>query len=266
MPVDYIAGKMMIVRSMVNGMDLYPIEPKSMPDLQGFINIDFCAMVPLQVLNLLTCKNDLEPIKKLIIGGAEINNELEKLVLPIKTEVYASYGMAETSSHIALRRLNGPSPQNEYIALPGVHLSTDERSCLIINAPFLPSTVYSNDIVQLTSPRSFKWLGRYDNLINSGGIKIVPEEVESIIYSKTQLICIAIGLPDKKLGQKLVLVFEKDQNPDSLLSLSSDFENLLPRHWRPKDMIIVKHFPRNNSLKVDRKKLVQEISNKYKLK
>jgi O-succinylbenzoic acid--CoA ligase len=107
---------------------------------------------------------------------------------------------------------------------------------------------------------SFIWLGRYDNLINSGGIKIAPEEVESLILTKTMLECVAIGLPHKKLGHKLVFVFEHEQIPDSFASLKSDLDSFLPRHWRPKDLIVVDKFPRTDSMKIDRRKLTEMLS------
>jgi O-succinylbenzoic acid--CoA ligase len=259
MPVDYIAGKMMIIRSFVGDLQLFYVEPKSTPYIDPTLNFAFSAMVPLQIHNLLSCPSEI-PVRKLLIGGAEINPELEKKIMQVSSEVYATYGMAETASHIAIRRINGTQPQNTYMALPGIHLYLDTRGCLIVDADYLPERVYTNDLVEFTGQGTFRWIGRYDNLINSGGIKIVPEEVESLILSKTLLHCIAIGIPDQKLGQKLVLVFEQDQTPDSFPTLSTDLENFLPRHWRPKDMIIVDHFPRNSSLKVDRKKLLKEIT------
>ena len=222
-------------------------------------SVDFCAMVPLQVLNLLICRSDLHPIKKLLIGGADISHELEKLVQPVTTEVYASYGMAETCSHVALRRINGDRPQKYYTALPDIKLTPDDRGCLVIEAPYLPQRVVTNDMVEFTAPGSFKWLGRYDNLINSGGVKIVPELVESMIMEKTRLECIAIGVPDSKLGQKLILVIEKDQAPASLEVLKSDLANILPGQWKPKEILSIKKFPRNDSLKIDRRKLSEMI-------
>jgi O-succinylbenzoic acid--CoA ligase len=259
MPVDYIAGKMMIVRSLVGELNLLLAEPKSVPVINADPSVDFCAMVPLQVLNLLICMKDLYPIRKLIIGGAVISYELEKLVQKISTEVYATYGMAETCSHIALRRLNGPSHQKAYSALEGVDLSTDSRGCLVIESSWLPGKITTNDLVKVIAPGSFVWLGRYDNLINSGGIKIVPEEVEAMIMEKTRLECVAIGLPDIKLGQKLALVFEKDQAPASFASFKNELENHLPRRWKPKALLVVDQFPRNEALKVDRRKLMEMV-------
>jgi O-succinylbenzoic acid--CoA ligase len=257
MPVDFVAGKMMVVRCMVQELNMLLTEPKSTPDIDTGYPVDFSAMVPFQVANILGCSGDLGSIKLLLVGGAAISQELENRIADLTTAVYATYGMAETCSHIALKRLNGPEKQPSYKVMPGVRIQTDNRGCLVIEADYLPSPVISNDLVELTSPDTFNWLGRYDNLINSGGFKIVPEEVESMILEKTMLDCIAVGLPDLKLGQKLVLVFEKDQVPDSFSTLKTDLGNLLPRRWKPGEIIVIDKFPRNDTLKVDRLKLTE---------
>jgi O-succinylbenzoic acid--CoA ligase len=212
-------------------------------------------MVPLQVMNTLNKSTDLPRIKKLIVGGAEISTDLEKLLQKLLFEVYATYGMSETCSHVAVRRLNGPDHQMDYHALPGITLARDDRDCLVIKADYLPDTIVTNDLVEFTSSVSFKWLGRYDNLINSGGIKIVPEEVEAIVAEKMGLECAVIGLPDEKLGHKLVFVFEKKRTSFPLPELKTFLEKQLPRHIKPKEIILVEKFPRNNSLKIDRIKI-----------
>lgn len=260
MPVDYIAGRMMIVRSMVGGLNMWAIEPKSLPLTDNIPDIDFAAMVPLQVLNLLICRSELGKFRKLLIGGAEISPELENLIKNVPSEAYATYGMAETASHIALRRLNGPDADDTYHVLPGVNVSTDNRGCLVIKAPWLPGQVHTNDLAELTGKEKFRWLGRYDNLINSGGIKIVPEEVEKIIATKTGKECVAVGIRDARLGQRLALVLEKDKVGVSLDDLKSEFDNVLPRRWKPKELLFVDRFPRNDALKIDRRKLSRMLS------
>ena len=258
MPVDYIAGRMMIVRSLVGELNLYLTEPTSTPDISSSQPIDFCAMVPLQVMNLLNFRTDLNPIKNLIIGGAEISTALEKLLLDIPTTVYATYGMAETCSHVAFRKFNGPGRQKTYHALSGVTLAQDERGCLLLTATYLPGQIVTNDLVEFTGPGSFIWLGRYDNLINSGGIKIVPEEMEALIIEKTGLICAIIGLPDDRLGQRPVLVLEK--KPElSEITIKRLVEKLFPHNKQPKEIAWVEEMPRNDSYKLDRRKLTEMV-------
>jgi O-succinylbenzoic acid--CoA ligase len=264
MPVDYIAGRMMIVRSMVCGLNLMTIEPKSSPEINHLPEIQFAAMVPLQVLNLLLCRKPVEKIRKLIVGGAEISSEVEGLLSNVNTEAYGTYGMAETSSHIALRRLNGSNKEDFYRKMPGVGISIDERQCLVIRAPWIPHQVITNDIVEIIKGDTFRWIGRHDNLINSGGVKIVPEEVESMVKSKTGKECIAVGLPDPKFGHRLVFAMEKDQVTGSADELKNEFASVLPRRWKPTAIFTVVSFPRNDALKIDRRKLLSILKKQMK--
>jgi O-succinylbenzoic acid--CoA ligase len=257
LPMEYIAGKMMVVRSIVCGLNLCITEPRSKPDFQGMGKIDFCAMVPFQVTNTWPAVNDSPPIRILIIGGAEISKELENLVKDIPVEVYGTYGMAETCSHIALRRINGQNPDKSYKALPGIQLETDQRNCLVIKASYLPGPVITNDQVHLEGNGRFRWIGRYDNLINSGGIKVAPEEVESALSDKTGMEFALIGLPDPKLGQRLVLVTERSKETISDEAIRTELAQLIPAKLIPKDIVRIEKFPRNTSFKIDRLNLAK---------
>jgi len=259
LPVNYIAGKMMVIRSIVGKLNLQLTEPRSKPGLEGTGKIDFCAMVPMQVLNSFPRGYPFPLIRKLIIGGSEITPELESLVREFPMEVYATYGMAETCSHVAVRKINGPVPEPYYRALPGINLETDKRGCLVVRADYLPSKVVTNDQVQMVSAGCFKWIGRYDNLINSGGIKIAPEELEGLIAEKTGLNCALIGLPDKKSGQRLVFVMERSSGTASDLFIKSEIQKLLPRKVDLK-IIRIEKIPRNQFLKTDRIKLTKLLN------
>jgi O-succinylbenzoic acid--CoA ligase len=257
--MEYIAGKMMVVRSIVCGLNLYMTEPVSRPTFDPAGTIDFCAMVPFQVTHTWQSENSLPPIRILIIGGAEISPELENMVKDIPMEVYATYGMAETCSHIALRRINGPRPDSWYTALPGIKLEIDQRNCLVIKASYLPHPVFTNDQVQLSGSSRFRWKGRFDNLINSGGIKVVPEEVESALAYKTGIEFALIGLPDPGLGQRLVLVTEKSKDPISDDTIRQELTLLIPPKLMPKNIIRIEKFPRNASFKIDRLTLSRSV-------
>ncbi len=259
LPMEYIAGKMMVVRSIVCGLNLYLTEPKSKPDFHDIEKIDFCAMVPFQVANTWPAKNDLPPIRILIIGGAEISKEMEYLAKDIPAEVYATYGMAETCSHIALRKINGLNPDKSYKALPGIKLETDKRNCLVIKASYLPEPVITNDQVHLEGNGRFRWVGRFDNLINSGGIKIVPEEVEAALAEKTGVEFALIGLPDPKLGQRLVLVTEKNKEPIADDIIRSELALIIPAKLMPRHIVRIEKFPRNTSFKIDRLQLTRSV-------
>ena len=172
LPVKYVAGKMMFVRAFILGLDMEFVAPSSHP-LEGVKgNFDFCGMVPLQAKNSL---NDLHRIKKLIIGGAKVNKTLERELVNIPSQIYETYGMTETITHIAAKRVG----ELAFTVLPNVKVTTDDRHCLVIDAHKISGEkIVTNDLVDLISDTQFVWKGRFDNLINSGGIKLNPEQIE----------------------------------------------------------------------------------------
>lgn len=182
MTLNSIAGRMIVVRGLVAGLDLYPVTPSGNPLKNIDIPFSFAAMVPLQVFNSLQNpveKDRLKAIDNLIIGGGAIDNELEKELNTFPNNVYSTYGMTETLSHIALRRLNGKEASSDYKPFACVRLSLSEDNCLIIDAPLVcKETLHTNDIAQISADGSFRIIGRKDNVINSGGVKIQIEEVE----------------------------------------------------------------------------------------
>lgn len=210
---NYIAGKMMLVRAMVLGWNIHLVPPSKTPLRATDEVFDFAAMVPMQVESSL---KDLHKIKQLIIGGAPVSNSLCRQLQNIDTTCYATYGMTETITHIAVKRLNNfiPHMSNDnnasyYYTLPNVLLSQDQRDCLVINAPKVSNEqVVTNDMVKLHSDTSFEWLGRYDNIINSGGVKLFPEQIEEKLSQVIKLPFFISSLPDETLGQKLILVVE----------------------------------------------------------
>ncbi len=259
LPMEYIAGKMMVVRSIVCGLNLLITEPTGKPDFRDVDFIDFCAMVPFQVTNTWQSTSAFPPVRILIIGGAEISKELENLVRDIPAEVYATYGMAETCSHIALKRINGPHPDKSYKALPGIKLETDQRNCLVIKASYLPAPVITNDQVRLGANGQFEWIGRFDNLINSGGIKVVPEEIEAALAEKTGFEFALIGLPDPAFGQRLVLVGEKGREIMDDEIILAELARLIPAKIMPREIVRIGKFPRNQSFKIDRLALTRSV-------
>lgn len=257
LPVSYIAGKMMVVRALYAGLNLVTIEPSGTPDFSGLEKNDFCAMVPMQAANLIE-QNLWPPLKTLILGGAETNPELTKRLQQLNTEVFETYGMAETCSHVALKRLTGLHPEDYFSALPGVNLSQDERGCLVINPSLVSEKLVTNDCVELVSKNRFKWLGRFDNVINSGGIKIQPEVLEKQIQEILQIPCAVLGKPDTLLGQKLVLILESEEEIDPAVLLSQ-LALHVDRKLLPKTIFCVKQIPRNQAFKIDRIKLKELV-------
>ncbi len=248
MPMKYVAAKMMIVRAIELGLDLKVVEPSSTP-LDGLDDtIDFAAMVPLQLENSL---NDLDKVKTLIVGGGEVRPSLVESLQSLKTDVYETYGMTETLTHVAIKPLNGPGRTDVFQALNGIRFETDDRKCLVIYAPLLnPEPVITNDLVELADETSFRWLGRFDNVINSSGIKIIPEVVEAKLNEDipSRRFFIA-GIPDETLGEKAVLVVEGDE-----FDVSLDF---LDKYEKPKNIHFVPNFTETESGKVSRQKTMK---------
>ena len=253
LPVDYIAGKMMIVRALITGLNLFYEVPSSCPDLSRYQKIHFSAMVPLQVKHVLK-QPAFENIDKLIIGGSKVSNALATRLYQSNTQCFETYGMAETYSHVAVRRINGTSPESHFEALPGISFETDERGCLVIHSRRLKKQLITNDIVELIGTKQFKLLGRYDDLINTGGIKINPEALENKISALIDYNFALIGLPDSSLGEVVSLVIETDQ-PVEKKKLKHKLSKHLAKFQVPKQIITINKFPRNEALKIDRKKL-----------
>ena len=184
MSLDYIAGKMMVVRAQTCGLRLLSVAPSGHPLDTVVEPVDFAAMVPMQVYNSLQVPEErekLKQIKHLIIGGGAIDDALAKELAGFPNHVWSTYGMTETLSHIALRRLNGSEACDWYTPFEGVTLSQTDEGCLVIDAPAVhDGPLVTNDIVEL-SEKGFRILGRKDNVICSGGIKIQIEEVERLL-------------------------------------------------------------------------------------
>jgi len=252
---NYIAGKMMIVRALVGHLHLIAIEPSSYPTINK--PVMFAAMVPMQVETLLSSTEGLEVmcyIDKLIIGGSATSALLETKLQNVSTNCYATYGMTETVSHIALRKINGSDSSDEYRALEGVWFEQDERDCLVIHAPHLQAEPFiTNDIVKLKNRNCFEWIGRFDNVINSGGVKLFPETIEKKISSFIAQRFYITSRKDEKLGEKVVLVIESEpftelKNQELDIQLSSH----LGRFEKPREIIFKPQFEETSTGKVKR--------------
>jgi len=255
---NYIAGKMMIVRTILSGANLVTVKPSSSPLQNIEEDIDFAAMVPMQVITSLSSPETatkLAHIKQIIIGGAAVSPTLEQQLQQNPTACYGTYGMTETVSHIALRQINGGKRSPYYFALGKVTFEKDERECLIIHAPHLQQqTFVTNDIIQLTDATHFEWLGRHDNVINSGGIKLFPEKIESRIAPLIPQRFFITSEPDSRLGQKAVLVIESASwSATECQKLLRQLRSCLSPYEIPKDIYFQEHFSETYSGKIVRK-------------
>lgn len=246
MSLDYIAGKMMVVRSIERGLKLITVEPSGHPLNHSQLatddcQIDFAAMVPLQVYNTLQVPEErkrLLQIRHLIIGGGAIDEALGAELKNFPNAVWSTYGMTETLSHIALRRLSGPEASDWYIPFPSVKVSLSEDGCLVIDAPEVcPERLVTNDIAEI-SPQGFRILGRKDNVICSGGIKIQIEEVESRLRPFLRVPYLISKRPDPKFGEVSVLLTE-----GSVDEARQICERILPKYYLPRHYLHVDRIP-----------------------
>jgi O-succinylbenzoic acid--CoA ligase len=241
LPTDYVAGKMMFVRAFILGLDMEFVAPSSHPMERVKGDFDFCGMVPLQAKNSL---KDLYRIKKLIIGGAKINKTLENELAVIPSQIYETYGMTETITHIAAKRVG----ESAFTVLPNVKVTQDDRHCLVIDAHTISGEkIVTNDLAELISDTQFVWKGRFDNVINSGGIKLIPEQIEEKLATSISNCFFVYGQADELLGEKLVLYVEGETMPID----ESVFE-ALDKYERPKEIVFVPEFKRTATGKVIR--------------
>ena len=270
LPVQYISGKMMLVRAIERKLKVIVKVPNSKP--LEFLNnevgeVCFCAMTPLQVQNSL---NNIHLIKNLIIGGAAVSEKLKNEISTIlqfsnsHTRIFETYGMSETLSHIALKQIS-PVQEDYFTIFNDVEISVDERNCLKIFAPNLnPEIMQTNDIVELMhfdsaqcDKKQFKFLGRFDNVINSGGVKIFAEELENLVKKHIDRDLVFLGKPDETLGEKLVLVVE-GKNEEHLKSKIYNLEFPSKFHI-PKEILFLEKFPRAENGKVLRIEILKLI-------
>ena len=262
LPVDYVAGKMMVVRALVGGLDLITVKPSSRP-LEGISeSFRFAAMVPLQVYESLQSGDDLSLVSMLLVGGGELHPSIRAcLVESDRPAVYESFAMTETYTHFALRRINGPAPDPGFRLLEGVMIKSDDRGCLVVDIPGITrEPLITNDLVEIErGGQGFRWLGRADHVINTGGIKVIPELLEQLIGEWLQTPCLFLPQPDEKLGQRLVLMVEwPDQDAPLELWMKLLSGNLSP-HEVPKKIIPVKKIPRNPNYKPDRIEALKKL-------
>jgi len=261
LPLNFIAGKMMVVRAFVLGLNLIPVVPSGNPLKSLNEPCDFAAMTPMQVYNTFTKEDGyqkLNQIENLIIGGAEISNKLLNKIIKLENNTYHTYGMTETLTHVALKKLTGRKPDSFFKALPGIKFSKDDRECLIISAPHLSKQYFvTNDIVDLKDEETFKFIGRYDHIINSGAIKIFPELIEQKLQSFINERFIVAGLPDDQLSQKVILIIEGKDDP------TVDFTKIsLSKFEIPKQVYFLDHFPETKSGKIIRHQVLQALMKK----
>jgi o-succinylbenzoate---CoA ligase len=270
--VEAIAGMMMVVRGFVGGLHLTIVEPIANPIAfskpeQPF---DFISFVPYQLETILSerpaKKLVLDFAKAILVGGAPVSTDLEKKISSLKAPVYLTYGMTETVSHIALRRLNGPEPEPYYMVFEGIKLGLDKRGCLTIKGDVTQNEkIITNDLVDLHDNKTFTWLGRADNTVNSGGYKVQLEKVEvqlaqALLDLNINSRSFVTSVPDAKLGSKLIAVIEnKALEPEVETNIKKELAKSLTKYEQPKEFLYLNPFFSTASGKIDKIKSLQNI-------
>ena len=250
LPVKYIAGKMMLVRALVLGLDLYIFPESSSPIKTIKKKYDLIALTPMQLNNSIF---DINYIKTVLVGGSAVNDNLKQKILNMSSNVFETYGMTETATHIAVRNLS--KGHNEFTALPGVSISQRE-SCLFIEPNHLSvDFVQTNDIVKLKEKNKFILIGRKDFIINSGGVKINPELVEKKLSKYFKIDFVISSIDDDILGERVVLVFKRNIPTHYTIAF-----NCLEKYEVPKEVLAINNFPQKNG-KINRAKVRSIIKN-----
>ena len=251
LPTNYVAGKMMFVRSLILGLEMRFVEPTSDPLKNIDEEFDFCAMVPLQAKNSLE-KLKNKQIKKLIIGGVKVHKALEQELEKLPIDIYETYGMTETITHIAAKKIG----EEAFTVLPNVKVSVDDRHCLVIDAKNISKDkIVTNDIVNLISDTQFSWEGRFDNVINSGGVKLMPEKIEDKLSTLIPRRYFVSGVTDEILGEKVVLFIEGEP-----ITIDASVFSVLDKFEVPKEIVFIPKFQETATGKIMRRESLEVIA------
>lgn len=268
---DFIAGKMMIVRAFVSGLNLVIVPPSSNP-LEGLppeLKIKFAAMVPLQLHCLAErAENDkqfaskLGQIEILLTGGSPVSRKLSEFLSFAPFQAYAGYGMTETLTHIAIKQIKHSDSPSHYVTLPGVEVFSGKNDCLEISAPHLGlNKLATNDVAQIYSRTEFDILGRIDNVINTGSVKVFPEAVEQklgVLFPDQRFILFSI--PDEKFQHKIALLLENRPGMPSHHELTEQCKKLLDPFEVPKQIFYTDEFKLTSSGKIQRQLTIDSLS------
>jgi O-succinylbenzoic acid--CoA ligase len=265
----YIGGKMMLVRSIEYGLKILAVEPSASPLQKIPVDhcVNFAAFVPYQIYSMLESKHPhlLDTIDIAIIGGAPLNEDAVTKLQHYESSFYMTYGMTETISHVALRKLNGNNMSSGFHFIDGTHGRSDDRGCLVIECEYLPESITTNDLVSFIKDE-FLLDGRYDNMINTGGVKVQPEKIESALSSTLKEAGVEkyfiTGFPHEKLGSVVTLVIEsKEPISPALEQKFPEIFSCLSPYERPRQIFTSTSFSFTESGKINRVQSSKNTSN-----
>lgn len=250
LPSNFIAGKMMLIRALILGLSLDLISPSRSPFHKNQKHYDFVAMTPMQAFHSI---EKLDQVKTLIIGGAFVSKSLQDALVKTNVNVYETYGMTETLSHIAVRTMkDAPS---EFICLPHASITQDKRGCLVVNSELLQVKEFiTNDAIELLGEDHFRLIGRVDEVINSGGVKLHPQQIERKLSEILTVPFFIGGVKDEELGEKVVLAlrYSKALNTKKVISQIKGYSRLA-LYEQPKTLMVFPDFVETDSGKIKRK-------------
>ncbi|MBX2966287.1 MAG: AMP-binding protein [Cyclobacteriaceae bacterium] len=267
----YVAGKMMLVRALKHNLGLTIIDPTANPfeTLPTGYQPDFMAVVPLQLATLSENPENhprLNQMKAILVGGAPVSLSTVNKLQELKCPIYETYGMTETLSNIAIRLINTPSKSHRFTPLEHVQVRTDQRSCLVIHDSIQKEPLITNDIGEVHSNGTFTWLGRFDNVINTGGIKVHPEKIEQVLEEllsqfKFTLNYFVGPLPDDRFGQIVTLFIDKNELlPENIDSILAKINSLPSSPEKPKKIALARNWRLTETGKTDRKRIISTVS------
>lgn len=240
---NYIAGKMMVVRSIVGHLNLQLLPVNTKPLKHASQNFNFIALVSNQVESFLKYDKKYQPCSKVLVGGGTVSNYLVSQMVGASSRFYQSYAMTETASHVAIRPISDKNKEDVYTAVPGITFAVNDKNCLVINSNYLDQPVYeTNDVVKLLSPTQFLFIGRLDNIINSGGVKMNPETIERKLEGHIPSRFYIGRKPDSVLGEKVVLIVEQSITEIDTEKIKKNISEVLEKYEIPKEIIILDKF------------------------
>lgn len=267
LPAVYIGGKMMIVRAVVLGCNLFITKPTADPFNRLNNPVDFAAVTPYQLAQSLKTLKKKPLVNTLIVGGGGLHPELEKATQDLPVDIFSTYGMTETSSHIALRRVNGKEKEQYFTVIGNTHIEIDHRGCLVLeDRELFEGKLITNDLVAIRGEKSFEWKGRFDNIINTGSIKVIPEEIEQKIREFVEGDFVITSVDNQQLGQEIVLLCEAGQQDlRELEAFRASLASSLPAYQNPRRVFEVSEIPLTTNGKIDRK-AARELAEKMAAK
>jgi o-succinylbenzoate---CoA ligase len=263
LPLKFIAGRLMVVRALTGRLNLYLAEPETDFSFLQKEKFRFAAMVPHQVKKIL----DSEPyagkwmknIEILLLGGSAVPHAVEMQLQNVSTACYSGYGMTETATHIALRKLNGNPADEFYHCLGNVHVGLSENGCLqVFMRGITKQPLQTTDLAELRNDKTFRILGRSDHIIISGGIKFSPGQLEKKLENRIKESFLFSSLPHESLGEQLVLVVEGKESREAVARVLDICRSRLEKFEQPRQIIFVSDIPKTGSGKPDRLRLLRK--------